>query len=157
MTGGVFVRVMREDDLEPVVALLGALFAQEADFEPNPPAQRAALRTLLGAPERGVVLVAERDGAVVGTVVLLAGISTAMGRDVCWLEDFVVAPEARGEGVGRTILAAVEDEARRRGWGRITLLTDADNFRAQRLYEAEGFTRSPMVVLRRRVADGSRA
>lgn len=149
MTAGVSVRTMVAGDLEAVIQLLGILFAQEADFTPDAARQRHALRVLLEDPDRGTVLVAEREGRVIGNVVLLRSLSTALGQDVCWLEDFVVDPAERGRGVGHRLLAAAEAEAVRRGWSRITLLTDADNERAQGLYRAHGFTRSSMAVLRR--------
>lgn len=145
---GPSVRGLQHDDVDAVVALLGLLFAQEADFSPDAERQRRALETLLGDPGRGVVLVATAAGAVVGTVALLRSLSTAVGGDVCWLEDLVVDPAHRRAGVGRALVQAAIVEARRRGWARITLLTDPDNDAGQRLYAALGFARSSMVTMR---------
>lgn len=143
------VRAMESGDIEAVVGLLGVLFRQEVEFDVDPELQRGALVALLDDPARGQTLVAIDGEHVVGTVGLLRGLSTALGRDVCWLEDFVVDPEYRGRGIGSALLDAAITTASRNGWGRITLLTDAVNADAQRLYIAHGFERSSMIVLRR--------
>jgi len=136
-------------DLPELVELLGQLFAQEADFTPDAEAQECGLRLILDAPEQGTVLVAREAGCVLGMVLLLYTISTALGARVALLEDLIVRPEARGRGIGSRLIAAAVDEARRQGCRRITLLTDADNHRAQALYARHGFGRSAMIPLRR--------
>ena len=134
-----------------MVALLGRLFEQEAEFRPDPSRQRRGLLLILAEPERACLLVAERHGEVVGMISLLAIVSTALGARAAWLEDLVVAPAQRRQGVGRRLLQAALAEARRRGWRRISLLTDADNAAAQALYQAHGFTASPMRPYRKTV------
>jgi RimJ/RimL family protein N-acetyltransferase len=51
-----------------------------------------------------------------------------------------VHPEYRGQGVGRRLIAAALEKARRRGLERIELDVFADNVPARRLYESVGFT-----------------
>jgi GNAT superfamily N-acetyltransferase len=53
--------------------------------------------------------------------------------------DVVVAPEARGKGVGRALMAAGERWARERGYRLLTLNVFLDNERARALYEELGF------------------
>jgi ribosomal protein S18 acetylase RimI-like enzyme len=134
-----------------MVALLGSLFEQEAEFRPHANRQRRGLRLILADPQGCCLLVAERRGTVVGMVSLLASVSTALGARVAWLEDLVVAPEQRRRGVGRRLLQAAVAEARRRGWRRVSLLTDADNAASQALYQAQGFIASPMRPYRRKI------
>jgi GNAT superfamily N-acetyltransferase len=81
-------------------------------------------------------------------VSLLWSTSTALGGPVAWLEDLVVAPDRRGQGLGRALLAAAIDQARQRGLLRITLLTDHDNLPAQTLYASAGFVPSTMMPMR---------
>lgn len=50
-----------------------------------------------------------------------------------------VAPEARGQGLGRALVAAVEDWARERGFVRITLCVAAGNDAAAALYRSCGY------------------
>ena len=133
-----------------MVHLLGILFAQEADFTPDPSKQAAALRQILANPDAGTLLVARQgSGAVIGMVSLLYLISTACGGRVALLEDLVVDPALRGGGIGQRLLAAAIAQAEAVGCRRITLLTDRDNHAAQRFYARAGFQPSAMCVLRR--------
>jgi ribosomal protein S18 acetylase RimI-like enzyme len=75
----------------------------------------------------------------VGLAVCFLGYSTFQARPLLNIHDLAVAPEARGQGVGRALLAAVEQEARRNGCCRLTLEVRADNRVAQRLYQDFGF------------------
>jgi ribosomal protein S18 acetylase RimI-like enzyme len=138
----------RAQDLPPMADLLGRLFAQEADFHPDPEAQLRGLRLILAAPDQGQLLVAREGEAVLGMVSLLWSVSTALGGPVAWLEDLVVAPERRGQGLGRALLAAAVALCRDRSLDRITLLTDRDNARARAWYAASGFRASAMVPMR---------
>jgi GNAT superfamily N-acetyltransferase len=61
----------------------------------------------------------------------------------------IVAPDARGRGLGGVLMKAVERCALANGCKRLTLLTDGDNADAQQFYERHGFTRSTMLPMRR--------
>jgi GNAT superfamily N-acetyltransferase len=128
--------------------MLGILFAQEAEFRPDPERQAAGLRAVLGHPDVGQVLVLRDGPTAVGMVSLLFLPSTALGGRVALLEDMVVRPDARGGGAGSRLLQAAIAFARSVGCLRITLLTDADNMAAQRFYGRHGFGRSGMIPMR---------
>lgn len=51
-----------------------------------------------------------------------------------------VAPAARGRGVSRILLAALEDAARDLGYSRIQLDTGSEQHEAKRLYPSAGYT-----------------
>jgi GNAT superfamily N-acetyltransferase len=55
--------------------------------------------------------------------------------DYCYLQDLFVAPDVRGSGAGRALIAAVESEARKTGASRIHWLTKEDNHSARALYD----------------------
>jgi GNAT superfamily N-acetyltransferase len=143
------VRPARKGDVESLVVLLGQLFAQEVEFKPDPSRQRRALRMILGNASVGRILVGEAEGRVVGMVSLLTSVSTALGGPVAWLEDMVIAPEWRGQGLGKRLVKEALIEAKKRGWSRLSLLTDADNLKAHALYRGHGFVASPMRTFRR--------
>ena len=103
---------------------------------------------IIGNPEVGAVLVARKDGKVVGMVNLLFTVSTALGEKVALLEDMVVSSKTRGAGVGSQLLDQAISLARARGCKRITLLTDRTNESAQRFYGEKGFVVSSMVAMR---------
>jgi ribosomal protein S18 acetylase RimI-like enzyme len=136
------------DDLPALCDLLGMLFAQEAEFLPDPERQAAGLRAILDRPEVGKVLVLRDGPQAVGMVSLLFLPSTALGGRVAMLEDMVVRPDTRGGGAGSRLLQTAVEFARAAGCLRLTLLTDVDNAAAQRFYTRHGFGRSAMIPMR---------
>jgi ribosomal protein S18 acetylase RimI-like enzyme len=84
-------------------------------------------------------LVAELDRRIVGYIRLGFPTSLACNAHVRQIQGLAVADEARGRGVGRALIRAAVEEARRRGARRLTLRVLGHNTPARRLYEAEGF------------------
>lgn len=87
-----------------------------------------------------VTLVAERDGERLGFLLLL----DRLPDEVTLLPQGFVAymavkPGARGKGVGMALLAAAEDEARRRLLPYIALMVTEENEAARGLYERAGY------------------
>lgn len=84
---------------------------------------------------RYFAFVAERGGIVVGLVHCVVHATTWSTRDYCYLGDLFVAPQSRGEGVARSLIERVYDEARQRGLARVHWLTHESNETARRLYD----------------------
>ena len=135
-------------DIPQLCFLLDILFSQEAEFKPNHELQGRGLSKILNNEEIGVILVARDSNKVVGMVSILYTVSTAFGERVGVLEDFVVLPKYRGDGVGSELLSYAFNFSKQKGCKRITLLTDDDNEDAQRFYLRHGFSRSSMVPFR---------
>lgn len=102
-----------------------------------------------------VVLVAERDGEVLGYI--YAGVE---GRDYMSLRgpagvvyDIVVDPAQRGQGVGRMLLDAGVAALKSRGAPQIVLSTAQRNDVAQRLFTSAGFR--PTMIEMTRDLDGA--
>lgn len=143
------IRVAITTDIDQLCTLLGLLFSQEEEFEPDVALQRQGLGRILADGAIGTVLVALKHRQVVGMVSVLYTVSTVLGARVALLEDLVVSSELRGLGIGTRLLDAAIDHCRLIGCGRITLLTDGHNAGAHRLYERTGFEQSSMVIFRR--------
>ena len=97
-----------------------------------------------------VILVAERDGEVIGYT--YAGVE---GTDYMSLRgpagvlyDIVVDPAHRGQGVGRALLDATLEALEAKGAPRVVLSTAEGNESAQRLFARAGFRR-PMIEMTR--------
>ncbi|MFE2304367.1 GNAT family N-acetyltransferase [Streptomyces sp. NPDC059445] len=84
-------------------------------------------------------VVAELDGRVVGYLRLGFPTPLACNAHVRQILGLAVADEARGAGVGRALLRAACEEARRQGARRITLRVLGHNTPARALYASEGF------------------
>ena len=139
----------RTEDIEELAGLLGHLFAQEAEFQPDLDIQRRGIWMVLQNPNTGTIWVA-RDSRqrIVGMVMVLYTVSTALGGRVGILEDLIVMPEERGRGIGTRLLRHASEQARQMGLLRLTLLTDGDNDAARKLYEKLGWKRSGMIPMR---------
>ena len=97
-------------------------------------------RETLGDPERtilakgGRVYVADLAGETVGCVALIP-----MGSRVYELSKMAVAPEIRGQGIGRRLLLHAVAEARRLGAASLFLGSSTKLANAVHLYESVGF------------------
>ena len=93
-------------------------------------------------------LVAERDGALVGLAHYLLHRSTTQVAPNCYLQDLFTDPAARGGGIGRALIEAVYERARRDGVPRVYWQTHETNATAMRLYDRVA-ERSGFLVYRR--------
>lgn len=145
---GILIRPASVADIGRLAALLSILFAQEADFTPDPERQSRGLRLIIGNPETGRILCAMDGAEITGMVSILFSVSTAEGGKSAWMEDMIVHPKRRGRGIGAQLLQAAIQAAREAGCKRITLLTDSTNEGAMKFYARAGFSRSQMVPFR---------
>ncbi|MGX6446900.1 N-acetyltransferase family protein [Patulibacter sp. S7RM1-6] len=95
----------------------------------------------------GLVAVDGTDRPVGFAHALLHG-STWSPRGYCYLEDLYVGPDARGGAVGRALIDATADEARRRGATKLYWHTQSYNGRARSLYDQAGALSSQVVYER---------
>ncbi len=63
--------------------------------------------------------VAELNGRVVGFSISILHDGTWVEAPICYLEDLFVAPEARGQGVGRALIDDLLELGRAAGWSRL--------------------------------------
>jgi GNAT superfamily N-acetyltransferase len=75
----------------------------------------------------------ERESRLLGAIVL------EDAADHLWLDNVAVDPAHQGEGIGRDLLAFAEDEARRRGYAELRLLTNERMARNIALYARLGY------------------
>lgn len=143
------ISLAQQNDIDSMVKLLKSLFEKEHEFKPNEELQRLGLTQILNNEEIGHILLLKKDNVVIGMVSLLYSISTALGGKVSTLEDMIIDSNFRNQGFGSSLLDAAIKFAKDNDSLRITLLTDHDNQEAINLYTKFGFTKSPMIPLRK--------
>jgi len=126
---------------------LDGLVALEALF-PSDHLSRAGWRRFLRVTSARV-WVATARGAVVGNLVLLLRAGADSGR----IYTVVVAPAARGQGLGERLVATAERASRAAGRSRLRLEVRADNAVARALYAKRGYV--PLATLPRYYEDGA--
>lgn len=131
----VSLRAMEPGDAERVLAINQAgIETGHATFEVKAPDWPAFDAKYL--PECRLVALA--DGAVVGWVGLTPVSSRAAYCGVAE-HSIYVAPEARGMGIGRTLLAALIEQSEQGGFWTLQTSIFAENEASIRLHEAYGF------------------
>ena len=147
----------------PTIGRLGALLVREHhDFDPQrfiPATSRTEnqygwyLGTQLEEPNI-VILVAERDGEVIGyTYSGVEGIDYMSLRGPAGvMYDIVVDPDHRQQGVGRILVDATLEALKSKGAPRVVLSTAEQNAAAQRLFDRAGFRRT-MIEMTRELKD----
>jgi ribosomal protein S18 acetylase RimI-like enzyme len=110
------LRAATAEDVGAVRAVVDAAYAVYVPRIGRPPAPMTADHAALIAG--GAVSVIERDGEVVGVLVVHAL------DDHLLVENVAVAPAHQGTGLGRMLLAEAERLARERGLGEVRLYTN---------------------------------
>lgn len=109
-----------------------------------------ALRKLLADPNLGGVWLIEDAGKPVGYAIVTFGYDLEFGGRDAWLTELYVDDEHRGGGAGTAALELLEDELKQYAVRALHLQVRPGN-PALRLYERNGFSRSPRLLLTRRL------
>ncbi len=132
------IRQATPDDLDTVARLFD-LYRVFYGKPSDPALARDFIQARMTRGE-SVILLAEIDGDAAGFTQLYPAFSSVSATRTWILNDLLVLPEARRQGVARALLAAAADFARADGALRLELETDHDNATAQALYRAMGWT-----------------
>ena len=132
---------------EVALALITQLNAELSASYPEPGTTHFRLDPGEVAPGAGVFVVARWEGQPVGCGALRCirdpKLLRELGPRVGELKRMYVAPDSRGQGVGRALLERLEDEARKLGLDRLVLETGNRLPGALALYARAGFTGIP--------------
>jgi ribosomal protein S18 acetylase RimI-like enzyme len=127
-----------------VVAALQALVPELSTSAP--PLTASAVQAIVDSP--ATVLLVARDGPVIAGSLTLVVFSAPTGPRA-WIEDVVVAPSARGRGVGAALVLEALDRARHAGSRTVDLTSRPSREAANRLYLRHGFELRQTNVYRR--------
>jgi GNAT superfamily N-acetyltransferase len=133
-----FRNELKPGDIGRIVALHGTIYAQEYGFDSTFEAYVAGPLAdfVLNARPQDRIWIAEQDEEIVGCVAI---VSTSPNE--AQLRWYLVAPSARGHGLGKRLLDAAIDYCRHAGFRSVFLWTVSELDAAARLYRAAGFVK----------------
>jgi ribosomal protein S18 acetylase RimI-like enzyme len=129
------VRRAEVEDADAIARLLYDFNIEYDEPRPEPTQLAARLREIMGADT--IVLLAG-DGPD-GLAVLRFRLSLWSSGKECYLAELYVAPERRGNGLGRALMETAIEVARGEGADWMDLGTSEDDVAARSLYESLGF------------------
>ncbi len=143
MTAGPRIRLAGEGDVARIVELYRELTITDSEVEhrhdPSPADYQRVFAEIRADP-RQRLFVAELDGEVAGTIVLLVVPNLSHnGTPWAFLENLVVTKRHRRKSLGRMLLEHAVSRARESGCHMVELCSDVRRTEAHRLYASLGF------------------
>jgi ribosomal protein S18 acetylase RimI-like enzyme len=141
------LRPMRDDEYEAYVSVLRSAYVEDivasgfmnaGDAEAKVEADIAA-QLPEGPRTRGVYLYAVEDDRELVGYAWMSSVPDQAGKSLAFVFDLWVRPDARGRGLGRAAMLALEAEARSLGLDRIRLNVFGHNDVARNLYRSLGY------------------
>lgn len=145
MTSTITIRTATPADLDRAADICVAAYDAAGQLEPGSPYVET-LRDTPGRLAEAMLLVAELDGDVVGTVTIcpigsrFAEIGTEGEVEFRFL---AVDPSVQGAGIGSALVAAVDEHARASGARALAICVRDTNTDAAAMYDRMGFVRVP--------------
>lgn len=134
----VLLRDATPADVEALVEFNAAMAWETEHKRLDPAVLRPGVAAVFDDPRRGFYLVAEREGAVIGGLLVTYEWSDWRCGDWWWLQSVYVRPPARGQGVFRALFDAVVVRAQAARAVGLRLYVEQHNHAAQRTYERLG-------------------
>ena len=135
--GDAVIRPYQPGDLGWIIHRQTRLYTQEFGWDGSFEAMLAEIAARFIAtvqPAKEACWVAERDGEILGSVMLVEHSPGVAQLRILYVEAF-----ARGLGLGARLVKTCDDFARAAGYGKIILWTNSILLPARRLYEAAGY------------------
>lgn len=148
VTDAAAVRVVQADlsrrDHQQAVLHMTETYSRDAMGNGGPldPGVRAKLIDGLRNHPTTLVFLAFQGDEPVGIATCFFGFSTFAAKPLINIHDLCVHPKARGLGLARLLLEAVEQKGRELGCCKLTLEVLEHNQRAMKIYEAAGYAQA---------------
>ncbi|MFD8075789.1 GNAT family N-acetyltransferase [Streptomyces sp. NPDC059718] len=131
------VTAATEADIEEIARLIGEIEVYYGGA--YAPGDVDQIRAALFSDSPAATVLLARDGDEVLGMASVSRLWPAAGAEASlYMKELFVREAARGQGVGRALIAAVQEHARGLGCSRLEWTADADNPQALGFYEALG-------------------
>jgi ribosomal protein S18 acetylase RimI-like enzyme len=137
------IRPATEDDVSRIVLFNQAMARETEGRELDRKTLTTGVERVLAKPARGRYFLAERDGEIVGQLMITTEWSDWRNGEIWWIQSVYVSKRFRREGVYRKLHDHVRDLARRKRALGLRLYVERDNESAQATYRALGMQESP--------------
>jgi len=133
-------RDCKPSELGLLQELVEELYYTDAGPDVSVPDVSVTYRALKRKPDKGRLVVFQRDEEVVGYAILIFFFSNEFGGDLVDIDEILVTESARGEGVGKAFFKWLARTYKKAvGW---SLQVRPGNRKARRLYASQGFLAS---------------
>ena len=140
------IRPAIQEDMERIILFNQAMARETEGRELDRRTLSKGVERLLKQPARGRYFVAERDGEIVGQLMISTEWSDWRNGEIWWLQSVYVSKRLRREGVYRRLHEYVRDLARQQKVIGLRLYVERDNEPAQETYRALGMGESSYLM-----------
>lgn len=151
------IRPARLSDAQVILRFVKELAEYEREPESVTATGTLLAEALFGGKPAAEALIAELAGEAVGFAVFFHNFSTWTAKRGIWLDDLYVAPDARGQGVGKALIRAVAQIAVERGCPRFEWWVLDWNSPAIDFYDSLGAEAMDQWTVRRMTGDALKA
>lgn len=139
------IRRAEADDADALAGLMQALHEHLKQPSGNISPQALAQDIFIDNSAH-TALLAERGGDLIGYALFHESYESIYAQRGLYMADLYVSPEARGQGVGRALVASVAAHAKASGMKFVWWVSEAWDEKAQGFYAAIGAIHEPMVA-----------
>jgi ribosomal protein S18 acetylase RimI-like enzyme len=141
----IYTRPAQSQDLAAVAELFDAyrqFYAQAPDIK------RATefIQQRLQRQDSTILVALNAEDSIVGFCQLYPSFCSVIAAPIAVLYDLYVTSQQRQSGAGKTLMQAARAYAETQGWARLDLTTAKDNFKAQKLYESQGWIKDEVFL-----------
>lgn len=142
---GGLIRLARENDVQAAFKLMAGLGYPDLSL----PLFAETYHAVLDHPAMLLILAEDEDEKIIGLASISHRPQLRLTGNLVTIDEFVVADDVRGKGVGRALLSAAIAMAKKLGAGRLELETNRGRESYRRgFYIKNGFTEADSAVMR---------
>jgi GNAT superfamily N-acetyltransferase len=143
------IRTAKIQDAE-VIAHQNILLAKESEsITLQPETVLAGVQALISDKKKGVYIVAEENGLIIGQLMITVEWSDWRNKPLWWIQSVYVSKNYRKRGVFTALLRYTEQEARTQNVAFLRLYAHKTNMSALAVYEKMGWKQEPYLVYHR--------